>query len=48
MGLGVEIDAGHAPVGEVSAIDSARHAGMKYEELLQRGITLGLSYEPQP
>lgn len=41
MGLGVEIGAGHAHVGEVNATDSARHAGMKYEELLQRVITLG-------
>jgi D-alanine-D-alanine ligase len=26
--------------------DSARHAGMEYEELLQKLITLGLSYQP--
>jgi D-alanine-D-alanine ligase len=28
--------------------DSAEHVGMKYEELLQKLITLGLSYEPRP
>jgi D-alanine-D-alanine ligase len=28
--------------------DSAEHAGMKYEELLQKLITLGLSYESRP
>jgi D-alanine-D-alanine ligase len=28
--------------------DSAEHAGMKYEELLQKLVTLGLSYEPRP
>ena len=28
--------------------DSAEHAGMEYEELLQKLITLGLSYEPRP
>jgi D-alanine-D-alanine ligase len=28
--------------------DSAAHAGMQYEELLQKLITLGLSYEPRP
>jgi D-alanine-D-alanine ligase len=28
--------------------DSAEHAGMKYEELLQKLATLGLSYEPRP
>ena len=28
--------------------DSAEHAGMQYEELLQKLITLGLSYEPRP
>jgi D-alanine-D-alanine ligase len=26
--------------------DSARHAGMEYEELLQKLLTLGLSYQP--
>lgn len=28
--------------------DFAEHAGMKYEELLQKLVTLGLSYEPRP
>ncbi len=28
--------------------DSAEHVGMEYEELLQKLITLGLSYEPRP
>jgi hypothetical protein len=28
--------------------DSAEHAGMSYEELLQKIVTLGLSYEPRP
>ena len=28
--------------------NSAEHVGMKYEELLQKLITLGLSYEPRP
>jgi D-alanine-D-alanine ligase len=28
--------------------DSAAHAGMAYEELLQKLVTLGLSYEPRP
>jgi D-alanine-D-alanine ligase len=28
--------------------DSAEHAGMSYEELLQKLVTLGLSYEPRP
>jgi D-alanine-D-alanine ligase len=28
--------------------DSAEHAGMKYEELLQKLVTLGLSYQPRP
>jgi len=28
--------------------DSAKHAGMQYEELLQKLVTLGLSYEPRP
>jgi D-alanine-D-alanine ligase len=28
--------------------DSAEHAGMQYEELLQKLVTLGLSYEPRP
>jgi D-alanine-D-alanine ligase len=28
--------------------DSAEHVGMKYEELLQKLITLGLSYGPRP
>lgn len=28
--------------------DLAEHIGMKYEELLQKLITLGLSYEPRP
>ena len=28
--------------------DSAEHAGMQYEELLQKLITLGLGYEPRP
>jgi D-alanine-D-alanine ligase len=28
--------------------DSAEHAGMKYEDLLQKLVTLGLSYEPRP
>jgi D-alanine-D-alanine ligase len=27
--------------------DSAEHAGMKYEELLQKLVTLGLSYQPR-
>jgi D-alanine-D-alanine ligase len=27
--------------------DSAEHAGMRYEELLQKLVTLGLSYEPR-
>jgi hypothetical protein len=26
--------------------DSAAHVGIKYEELLQKLITLGLSYDP--
>jgi D-alanine-D-alanine ligase len=28
--------------------DSAEHAGLAYEELLQKLLTLGLSYEPRP
>ena len=28
--------------------DSAEHVGIEYEELLQKLITLGLSYEPRP
>jgi D-alanine-D-alanine ligase len=28
--------------------DSAEHVGVKYEELLQKLVTLGLSYEPRP